>query len=44
MSEHLIYVDTKNKKKEEICNDIQQRQIKKQLVFFLSFFLKYINR
>ena len=34
MSKHLIYVDTKNEKK-EICKDIQKRQIKKQLDFFL---------
>ena len=51
MSKHLIYVkkkkngnekknEKKKKRKKEICKDIQQRQIKKQLVSFLSLFLK----
>ena len=34
----------KKKRKKEICKDIQQRRIKKQLVLFLSSFLKYINK
>ena len=46
MSKHLIYVKKKKngnekkneKKKKEICKDIQQRQIKKQLVLFYHYF------